>query len=164
MTTEQRHNNMSAIRGRDTKPEMKVRRFLWHRGYRFLVNVREMPGKPDVVLRGRYRVCVFVNGCFWHGHVGCRYYTVPKTNREFWVAKVARNQERDRAVVERLKNAGWHCITVWECELRKDVCEETLLRLERTIRMIGDAPKAVKGYDADEEERIWKAAEGELYN
>lgn len=150
---------MSAIHGKDTKPEMLVRRHLWHHGFRFIVNVKSMPGKPDVVLRGRYKVCIFVNGCFWHGHVGCRYYSIPKTNREFWVAKVNRNRERDRVVLERLKNAGWHCITIWECELRKEKRDETLERLERTLRMLASAPKVVKYYDADEEERIWMAAE-----
>ena len=143
MVSEARHNNMAAIRGRDTKPEMLVRRFLWRRGFRFLVNVRWLPGKPDVVLRGRYRVCVFVNGCFWHGHEGCRFYRVPKTNVEFWTEKVKRNKERDERVREELHNMGWNYVSVWECELKPNVREETLERLERTIRMIGKAEYAV---------------------
>ena len=94
LTLQQRHLCMSHIRSKDTSPELKVRRELWRRGYRYRVNVRSLPGTPDIVL-GRYRSVIFVNGCFWHGHEGCRKYTVPKSNVEFWKEKVARNRERD---------------------------------------------------------------------
>ena len=94
LSPQQRHNNMAAIHGKDTKPEMVVRRWLWGRGFRYRLNHPRLPGKPDIVMR-KYRTCIFVNGCFWHGHEGCRYYTIPKTNTEFWVNKVKRNKERD---------------------------------------------------------------------
>lgn len=157
MTQEQVHKTMSAIRGKDTKPEMLVRRFLWHRGFRFLVNVRSLPGKPDVVLRGKYRICLFVNGCFWHGHKGC--YSKPKTNVAFWERKVERNQERDGEVRERLRNMGWHCVTVWECELKPTVRKNNLEKLERTIRMIAEGGKMVRGYDLGDELVNGEAAE-----
>ena len=86
---------MAAIKSKNTKPEMIVRKFLWRNGFRYRINNPRLPGSPDIVLR-KYRTCIFVNGCFWHGHEGCRYYTVPKTNTEFWVKKVARNKERDK--------------------------------------------------------------------
>ena len=96
-TPQQRHNNMAAIHGKDTKPEIIVRKYLWRHGFRYRLNHARLPGRPDVVLR-MYRTCIFVNGCFWHGHENCRYYTVPKTRTEFWVNKVKRNQERDLEV------------------------------------------------------------------
>ena len=94
LTIEQRHNNMAAIRGRDTKPEILVRKFLWSRGFRYRLNHPRLPGKPDIVLR-KYRTCILVNGCFWHGHEGCKYYVVPKSNTGFWMEKIRRNRERD---------------------------------------------------------------------
>lgn len=100
-TPPQRHANMAAIRGKDTKPEMLVRRYLWGHGFRYRLNHPRLPGKPDIVLR-KYRTCIFVNGCFWHGHEGCQYYTIPKTNTEFWVDKVKRNKERDLKVQHEL--------------------------------------------------------------
>ena len=92
LTIEQRHNNMAAIRGRDTKPEILVRKFLWSRGFRYRLNHPRLPGKPDIVLR-KYRTCILVNGCFWHGHEGCKYYVVPKSNTGFWMEKIRRNRE-----------------------------------------------------------------------
>ena len=121
---------MAAIRSKDTKPEMIVRRGLWKRGFRYRLNHKRLPGHPDLVLR-KYRTCIFVNGCFWHGHnvtesqvqgsgfkiQGSECCKIPKTNREFWVAKIRRNKERDKEEQKRLAAMGWHCITVWECEL-----------------------------------------------
>ena len=121
---------MAAIRSKDTKPEMIVRRGLWKRGFRYRLNHKRLPGHPDLVLR-KYRTCIFVNGCFWHGHnvalpqidngqltidnsACCK---IPKTNREFWVAKIRRNKKRDKEEQKKLAAMGWHCITVWECEL-----------------------------------------------
>lgn len=95
LSAEQRHNNMAAIKGKGTKPEMIVRKFLWSRGFRYRVNNARLPGHPDLVLR-KYRTCIFVNGCFWHGHKNCRYYIIPKTNTDFWIRKITRNIERDR--------------------------------------------------------------------
>ena len=142
LTTEQRHKNMAAIRSKNTKPEMIVRRGLWKRGFRYRLNHKRLPGHPDLVLR-KYRTCVFVNGCFWHGHLVesntmessacCK---IPKTNREFWVAKIRRNKERDKEEQRKLAEMGWHCITVWECELMPKRREETLESLAFTLNHI----------------------------
>ena len=125
MTIEQRHNNMAAIKGKDTKPEILVRKFLWARGFRYRLNHPRLPGKPDIVLR-KYRTCILVNGCFWHGHEGCKYYVVPKSNTQFWQDKIRRNRERDHEVLHRLAEMGWHTIVIWECELKPAVREKTL--------------------------------------
>lgn len=135
LTIEQRHKNMSAIRSKDTKPEMVVRKFLWSRGFRYRVNNPRLPGHPDIVLR-KYHTCIFVNGCFWHGHEGCKYFRVPKTNTEFWERKISRNKERDREEQKQLARMGWHCITVWECELKGERREKTLESLEFTLNHI----------------------------
>ena len=135
MSIEQRHKNMAAIRSRDTKPEMVVRKYLWSRGFRYRVNNPRLPGHPDIVLR-KYHTCIFVNGCFWHGHEGCKYYRVPKTNTEFWERKISRNRERDREEQKQLARMGWHCITVWECELKGERREKTLESLEYTLNHI----------------------------
>ena len=113
LTIEQRHNNMAAIRGRDTKPEILVRKFLWARGFRYRLNHPRLPGKPDIVLI-KYRTCILVNGCFWHGHEGCKYYVVPKSNTGFWMEKIRRNRERDHEVLHRLAEMGWHTIVIWD--------------------------------------------------
>ena len=135
LTIEQRHKNMAAVRSKDTKPEMVVRKFLWRRGFRYRVNNPRLPGHPDIVLR-KYHTCIFVNGCFWHGHEGCKYYRVPKTNTEFWERKISRNRERDREEQKQLARMGWHCITVWECELKGERREKTLESLEYTLNHI----------------------------
>ncbi|MBR6197073.1 MAG: DNA mismatch endonuclease Vsr [Bacteroidaceae bacterium] len=132
LTQSQRHNNMAAIKGKNTKPEMVVRRFLWAKGFRYRVNDARLPGHPDIVLR-KYRTCIFVNGCFWHGHEGCRYYSVPKSNTDFWVRKIARNKERDKEEQQKLVSMGWHSITVWECELKPSVRDNTLESLAYTL-------------------------------
>ena len=131
----QRHNTMSAIRGKNTKPEMIVRRGLWKRGFRYRLNYKRLPGHPDLVLR-KYKTCIFTNGCFWHGHEGCKYYTIPKTNTVFWVSKVKRNKERDERVKHQLNAMGWNCITVWECELKPAKREATLQSLAFTLNEI----------------------------
>lgn len=117
MTKQQRHKCMSHIRSRDTVPEIVLRGELFRRGFRFRKNVRSLPGTPDIVLP-KYRTCIFINGCFWHGHRGCRYYTIPKTNAVFWKDKIRRNIERDAADVQNLEVLSWNVITVWECELK----------------------------------------------
>ena len=134
-TPNQRHNNMAAIRGKDTKPELVVRKYLWSHGFRYRLNYARLSGKPDIVLR-MYRTCIFVNGCFWHGHEDCRYYTVPKTRTEFWVNKVQRNKQRDAAVIEKLTDRGWNCITIWECQLKPAVRDATLQSLVYTLSQI----------------------------
>lgn len=135
LTIEQRHKNMAAVKSKDTKPEMVVRKYLWSRGFRYRVNNPRLPGHPDIVLR-KYHTCIFVNGCFWHGHDGCKYYRVPKTNTEFWERKISRNRERDREEQKQLARMGWHCITVWECELKGERREKTLESLEYTLNHI----------------------------
>ena len=135
LTIEQRHRNMSAIRGKDTKPEVLVRKYLWAHGFRYRLNQPRLPGKPDIVMR-KYRTCIFVNGCFWHGHEGCKYYTVPKSNTDFWVNKVQRNKERDIEVQHKLAEMGWHSITIWECELKPSKREQTLESLAYTLNKI----------------------------
>lgn len=129
MTPEQRHDCMASIHSEDTRPEQAVRRELWHRGYRFRKCVRTLPGTPDIVLP-KYRTCIFVNGCFWHGHKGCSKFVMPKTRTGFWVNKIARNQERDLVNIQRLESIDWSAITVWECELGKSSIENTMEKIE----------------------------------
>ena len=157
LSAEQVHKTMASIRSQNTKPEMIVRRGLWKMGFRYRLNSKKLPGHPDLVLR-KYRTCVFVNGCFWHGHnvampimdngkwiidnsECCK---IPKTRREFWVAKIRRNQERDIEEQRRLAEMGWHCITVWECELKPSKHEETLKSLAFTLNKIWLDDHAVK--------------------
>ena len=135
MTKEQRHRCMSRIKGRDTKPEMLVRRYLHSRGYRYRVNVRRLPGTPDIVLR-KYRTVIFINGCFWHGHEGCRYYVLPKSNSQFWQQKIEKNKERDVDKRIQLRLLGWHTIIIWECELKPKDRHTTLQALEHTLNKI----------------------------
>ncbi|MBR6087648.1 MAG: very short patch repair endonuclease [Prevotella sp.] len=174
LSAQQRHANMAAIHGKDTKPEMVVRRFLWGRGFRYRLNHKRLPGKPDIVMR-KYRTCIFINGCFWHGHnvnltpnpspkggggkeIGnfecCK---IPKTNRDFWVAKIRRNQERDARVQHELAAMGWHCITIWECELRPRVREKTLESLAYTLNRIFLQDRTVKSYEMPEESPMMAA-------
>ena len=113
----QRSYNMSRISGKNTKPEILVRKGLHARGFRFRLHNKKLPGSPDIVLP-KYGVAIMVNGCFWHGHKGCRYANEPKSNVDFWQAKIARNRHRDEVTTAHLEALGWHVITVWECELR----------------------------------------------
>lgn len=117
MTPEQRHRCMAAIKGKDTKPEMIVRKYLFSRGLRYRVNSKKLPGSPDIVLK-KYKTVVFVDGCFWHAHRGCKYYRLPKTNVDFWRTKIARNIARDYVNNVELELAGWKVIRIWECEIR----------------------------------------------
>ena len=134
----QRHRNMVAIHSSNTKPEVTLRRALWKKGFRYRVNDTLLPGTPDIVLP-KYRSVIFVHGCFWHGHKGCKNYTVPKTNTDFWVAKIARNHERDQEVWRQLEAKGWSVIVVWECEVKKSVLNETTNRIVEEIRRNGEA-------------------------
>ena len=148
LSPEQRSQNMAAIHSASTKPEQKLRYALWHQGFRYRINEKRLPGRPDIVLP-KYRTVVFVHGCFWHGHKDCKYYTVPKTNTEFWMAKVARNQERDQEVWRKLEAKGWSVIIVWECELKKAKLEETIDRVAGEIVRNGEAYRS-----AQEERKI----------
>lgn len=133
MTKQQRHECMSHIRSKDTRPEIMVRRELFHRGFRFRKNVRTLPGTPDIVLP-RYRTAIFINGCFWHGHKGCKFYTIPKTNSQLWTDKIRHNQERDLLNIQRLESIEWNVITVWECQVSKSELATTMQNLEAEIR------------------------------
>ncbi|HEY7811269.1 MAG TPA: very short patch repair endonuclease [Allosphingosinicella sp.] len=116
LTPEQRSRNMSRIRGSNTKPELAVRKMLHRAGFRFRLHRRDLPGTPDIVLP-RHRVAVFVHGCFWHGHEECRRSALPKTRREFWAEKIARNRARDLRATEALRAAGFSVVTLWECQI-----------------------------------------------
>lgn len=143
MTPEQRFKCMSHNRAKNTGPELSLRHTLWRQGFRYLVNDKRLPGRPDIVLP-KYRTAIFVHGCFWHGHKDCKYYTVPKTNTEFWMAKVARNQERDQEVWRKLEAKGWSVIIVWECQLKKANFEETADRVAAEIVRNGENYRAVQ--------------------
>lgn len=132
MTKEQRHRCMASIRGKDTKPELLVRKFLFARGFRYRLNHPRLPGHPDIVMR-KYRTVIFVNGCFWHGHDGCSCFVLPKTNTDFWRAKIERNKTRDVEEQRRLAAMGWHCITIWECQLKPALRQQTLESLACTL-------------------------------
>lgn len=115
-TPEVRSYNMSRIRGRDTRPEMVIRRGLHARGYRFRLHVKDLPGRPDLVFP-KSRAVMFVNGCFWHGH-NCRSFRMPATRADFWASKIATNKSRDAKACAALADAGWRVLTIWECALR----------------------------------------------
>ena len=137
-TPEQRRYCMSRIRGKDTKPEIRVRKGLHARGFRFRLQDRKLPGRPDIVLP-KWGVAIMVNGCFWHGHKGCRYATRPKANMEFWEAKITRNRHRDEVTSAHLEALGWTVITIWECELKGKAAVETRLdALADEIRIAGE--------------------------
>ena len=189
LTPAQRHRVMSRIHSRNTKPELKVRQWLWRHGYRYRLNVKSVPGKPDIVMR-RYRTAIFVNGCFWHGHFvvfdtdalrhceersnpdmalsvdNSKCCKIPQTNREFWVNKIKRNQERDQQNYQVLHDSGWQVIVVWECQLTPKRIEETMLRVELLLNehfLALHQPKVVPyeqeqayDYPMAAEEQAWK--------
>ena len=146
ISTERRHYVMSRVRSQNTTPELRLRHGLWRRGFRYIVNDKRLPGKPDIVLP-KYKSVIFVHGCFWHGHKGCKLYRIPKTNTEFWRAKVTRNQERDQEVWRQLESKGWSVIIVWECQLKKNILKDTVESVAAEIRRNGEA------YLCDKEER-----------
>lgn len=133
-TPEQRSYNMSRIRSKNTKPEEMVRKFLFSKGFRYRKNDTRLPGKPDIVLP-KYKTVVFVNGCFWHGHEGCRYFVWPKNNAEFWEEKITGNIQRDKHNHQLLANQGWRVIEIWECQLKRSVVDNTLQNL--VLQIIG---------------------------
>lgn len=177
MTPQQRHQCMSHIRSKGTKPELKVRRWLWRHGYRYRLYVRSVPGKPDIVMRP-YRTAIFVNGCFWHGHgvqleaaqvqslkfkvessACCK---IPQTNREFWVNKIRRNRERDQENYRVLQENGWHVIVIWECQLTAKRIEQTMREVEMLLNdnlLSLYRHHSPKPYEVDEEEPLPMAAE-----
>ena len=166
MTKEQRHRCMAAIHSKDTKPELIVRRFLFGRGFRYRLNHPRLPGRPDLVMR-KYRTVIFVNGCFWHGHDDCKHYVMPKTNTEFWRKKIERNKARDKAEQRRLAEMGWHCITVWECQLAPAIRMQTLESLAYTLNHIFLEDRKIMRYrmpneDANADMAAEPAAEADI--
>ena len=133
LTPKQRSYNMSRIHGKDTKPEEMVRKYLFSQGFRYRKNDARLPGKPDIVLP-KYKTVIFVNGCFWHKHEGCKYFIWPKNNAEFWKEKINKNVARDQRDYELLGKDGWHVIVVWECELKKHSADQTLARLNESLK------------------------------
>lgn len=167
LTKEERSVRMSRIHSVSTKPELKLRQSLWHQGFRYRINDKRLPGRPDIVLP-KYRTVVFMHGCFWHGHKGCPTSHIPKTNTEFWEAKVARNQARDQEVWRKLEAKGWNVIIVWECQLKKANLEETIDRVAGEIVRNGEAYRAVQEErkkaqeEYRRERREWKEREKSL--
>jgi DNA mismatch endonuclease (patch repair protein) len=120
VSPETRSRMMSGIRGKDTQPELRLRRALHHDGFRYRLHVKDLPGRPDIVFP-RYKAAVFVHGCFWHGHLGCKYFKVPATRTDFWLTKIGANQMRDGNDRLCLESAGWRTCVVWECATRHEL-------------------------------------------
>ena len=161
MTPEERSRCMAAIKGKDTKPEMIVRKYLFSRGRRYRVQGKKLPGRPDIVL-AKYKTVVFVDGCFWHGHEGCRYFRMPKSNVEFWQSKIERNVARDARNEAELTAMGWRVIRVWECDIRAVAGrQEYLDRLYD--RIVGSEPRISEPlpYSEPDEQEYDIAAEDE---
>ncbi len=128
-----RSYNMSQIKSKNSKPELLVRRFLHRAGFRYRLHEKSLPGKPDVVLR-KYNTVIFIHGCFWHGHPGCKYFVVPKTKTDWWLNKINTNRKNDEIAARKLKDLGWEVIEIWECELKKEKALDTLSRVTELIR------------------------------
>ncbi len=128
-----RSYNMSKIRSKNTKPEVLVRKHLFSKGFRYRVHCEYLPGKPDLIFP-KYNAVIFVHGCFWHGHEGCRYFVIPKTRTEWWLNKINRNKELDIQNKLRLKELGWHVITIFECELKKSNFDKTIEKLIKELK------------------------------
>ncbi len=134
MTKDQRHNCMSHIKGRNTRPELLVRKFLWHHGFRYRLYDKKLPGKPDIIMK-KWRTVIFVNGCFWHGH-DCENFRPPKSNTQFWENKIETNKKRDQHNIQKLELLGYRVITIWECDLSKKNRVKTLDSLLITLSQI----------------------------
>jgi DNA mismatch endonuclease (patch repair protein) len=130
---EVRSYNMSKIKGKNTKPEILVRKFLFSKGFRYRLHVKGMPGKPDIVLP-KYKIAIFIHGCFWHGHEGCKYFVVPKTRSDWWINKINGNIANDERATGLLAEEGWRIITIWECELKPTKLEHTVSLLLKQIQ------------------------------
>ena len=130
---ETRSYNMSRIRGKDTKPEMMVRKYLFSLGFRYRLHDKRLPGKPDLVLP-KYKTVIFVHGCFWHGHEGCKYFVLPKTRSEWWETKINATRTKDEINLNKLKELGWRVMTVYECDLKKDKRSLTLRQIADNIK------------------------------
>lgn len=128
-----RSYNMSMIKSKNTTPEIMVRKYLFHHGFRYRLNVKNLPGKPDIVLP-KYRTVIFVNGCFWHGHKNCSGFVLPKSNTEWWERKINNTKVRDEKVYQLLRDSGWKVFVIWACQLRKNIREENLSQLAELIK------------------------------
>lgn len=124
---------MAMIKSKNTKPELLVRKYLFSKGFRYRLNVKGLPGKPDIVLP-KYRTVIFIHGCFWHGHEGCKIAHIPQTRPEYWKAKIQKNINRDQTHHANLKNAGWNIMTIWECQLKPQVRQQTLESIELLLQ------------------------------
>ena len=131
---EVRSYNMSQIKGKDTKPEIMVRRFLHTNGFRYRLHDSKLPGKPDIVLN-KYNTIVFIHGCFWHGHKECKYFVIPKTRTQWWLDKINGNKKKDRENITELQKFGWNIIIIWECELKPEKREQTLKKLVKKLKI-----------------------------
>lgn len=131
---ETRSYNMSCIKGKNTRPEEIVRKYLFSQGFRYRKNDKRLHGTPDIVLP-KYKTVIFVNGCFWHGHECCRYFVIPKTNTEFWTNKIETNRKRDIRKINDLQTLGWKVIVVWECQLKKEKADITLTILKQPLKI-----------------------------
>lgn len=127
-----RSYNMSQIKGKDTKPEILVRKFLFSKGFRYKLHDKTLPGKPDIVLP-KHKTIIFIHGCFWHGHKDCKYFVVPKTRTKWWLDKITTNKANDLKSIKLLRKEGWKVITIWECQLKKTKVDKTLTRLIASI-------------------------------
>ena len=127
--SEGRSRNMSAIKSKNTKPEIAVRKLLHSMGYRFRLHRKDLPGSPDIVLP-KYKTVIFVHGCFWHRHENCKYASIPKTRKEFWESKFKANVKRDKEIQEKIKNIGWQSVVVWECEIKNEKIKDKLLEIK----------------------------------
>jgi|SRR5690554_863652 len=130
---EVRSYNMSQVKGKDTKPDLLVRRFLFSNGLRYRLYDKKLSGKPDIVLP-KYKTVIFIHGCFWHGHENCKYSALPKTRTQFWSDKIEGNKQRDKNNIEQLINKGWNVLIVYGCELKKDKQELTLNKILNNIQ------------------------------
>ncbi len=133
LSKEQRKRCMSHVRGKNTKPEVMVRQFLFAQGFRYRLYRKDLPGKPDIVLP-KYKTVIFIHGCFWHGLPGCKYATIPEANHDFWFAKISGNIERDKSNYAKLNELGWKVIEIWQCELKPKFREQTLNNLLTELR------------------------------
>lgn len=148
MTPQQRHHCMSSIKSIDTKPEMVVRRWIWNDGFRYRLHVKSLPGTPDIVI-SKLKTVIFINGCFWHGHIVGECYRPSKSNIEFWTTKIQKNHERDLRNYEILKSQGWNVLVVWECQLTKKRRQNTLRALSLKLSEILLDLNRVKRYIVD---------------
>lgn len=152
---------MAANKSQNTKPEMIARKYLWSLGFRYRINDKRLPGKPDIVLT-RYKTVIFIHGCFWHGHEDCIYFRMPKTNVDFWTNKIERNRKRDIETREKLRQMGWRTMIIWECQLKKEIRQKTLEEMTNLLQKSYLDNIRIKRYDAiSENEENMMVAEQE---